>query len=158
MGEENTAYYVAAGRSLAAVEEWVTKREVNRVERGKLSAEIGTDQFWAVRESLLAAIFEPGSTIPPGLTQKKGTNRYYPNRRSLAGRMMSRRFDSLRCPDHFGVDDYVGDGRWHTPGICKMAGKWIISHHVKAEPPLDAIPLKRSEFWRMKEESEGGAS
>jgi hypothetical protein len=47
---------------------------------------------------------------------------------------------------------YVGeDCRTCTPGFEKLDGGYVILHHEKADPPLDSIPMKRSDYWKPKE-------
>lgn len=155
---DTSAYYIAAGKSLAAILYWHEYKQTQRNAWKEFAKRFGAKDVYAISYSGgSAAVFglKFGGTVPEGWVKKYGKFGDYwkPNHRTKSGKALIEELESLRIsgPPADAGNDYLGEGRLFTPGHEKIGDQFIISQHEKAKPPPDAVPLKRSEYWAMKE-------
>ena len=160
MSDENTAYYRAAGKSLEAILKWQKDRiEIHR-RRIEFAKKHGTDEVFSTvctlrGSTIFGLIFKSDPPKPWKKAKGNGIDYWKPDN-SKAGKEIAKELKSLYIgsPGEDVGGSYIAEGRFWTPGFQMLGGEWIVSHHEKAKPPIDAIPMKRSEFWAMKEASE----
>jgi hypothetical protein len=160
MSDENTAYYIAAGKSLAAISNYLERAEANRKATKAFATRFGSTS-WMVNNrgggyvTLMGLEFK--GKPPAGWKHLKHRgvtyDCYVPDGNTSAARKLREEIDKLTL-GALGNDaggTYTGNGSWYNPGFELLGKKYIIRHHEKAAPPVDAIPLPRSKYWAMKE-------
>lgn len=148
----NTVFYLAAGRSLEAIKKYIADAGAAMKAWGDFAKAHG-DVGYATREGFGGRYFggllkKPAS---PLWREDKGVwipRRDTPEAKSISDTMKS--LPVLQLDKAAGVI-YFGEGKWSSPGFESSGGDYIILCHEKAKPPLDAVPMKRSEYWTRKE-------
>ncbi len=156
MPDTDHAHYRAAGRSLAAVLAWVEARERVWAAQRAFVARHGAEGGHFIGPELVGLCF--GGEPPAEWKRKKGEGWAVPNERLAEGRRLRREMKGLvppRRPDEAGRF-HVSGGMMHIPQVEPIGSAWVITQHKGAEPPPDAVRLKRSEYWALRERQEEG--
>ncbi len=168
MPESDTNYYVAAGRSLAAILEWKNLVEAKRKEWLAFKDKHGGkdiifDTYSFGSEAVSGLRFDSCQPPSEGWEQKmpKGWRRpvkkdyYVPDKKTKEGRAIHNEMRKLTIPppsDAVGKVEIIGL-KMCSPGFAKVGDDWIIQTHLKCDAPSDGIPIKDSEYWRRVEAS-----
>lgn len=170
MGRE-TDYYVAAGRSLEAVERYQQEALAHRKAGQALKVQLGADGVFEIENRIVGFAFDPKANLPAGLRwDKKHRSRgmAVPDLRCKEGKVIR---DALpKCPDSWVFNQWIlgnralyvlgphpngHSGAIGVVGFEKLGDDWVLKVPVPdkgdAPAPLDAVPLKRSEYWSRKE-------
>lgn len=178
MSVENRVYFVAAGRSLAAIEKMWADRKAAHCARLDYAKSIGGEGYFRLNQSFVGVSFPVGSALPKGWkrSQEWSTDKYdvaLPDRRVKVGKQAERelrfeaRFHMPEPSNVFHGSRIIGN-HLYWPNIEKIGDAWVIGipragadGDESTGPqyvPEDAIPLKLSDYFRMKEEAEAAAS
>lgn len=154
MSDENTVYFRADGASLATIEDYLNRRRVAKAKQSEFAKRFGTESWFVVSEGFgvirMVGLVFPGES-PSGWRKHKRWDCHVPEGRKKEAKAILSEMESLGV-GCIGLDgEYFGEGRIFTPGFEKLGDAFYIKQHEKAEPPPDAIPLKRSECWALKE-------
>lgn len=156
MNENRMAYYVAAGKSLDAINEYIERRKAGNVKHCDFAKLHGAEEFQVVDgfcgSRRFVGIYRDGD-VPAGWKRHKSGKSLVPDTRTKRGKDIARQMESLSIGSIKGDigGDFMDGGRLHTPGYQKLGDRFIISLHAKAAQPADGIPMKHSEFWSLKE-------
>lgn len=155
MSDENTVYYIAAGKSLEAIEAWASKSiEANR-RRSAYREETGAKGFWGTRSTVSGILLDPSDQVPDGFkASREGQRVFVPDRRTKIGKQRTIELRKLTEPRLCFSGIFIDGRTMHWPGCEKRGDIWIIIQFEKMPPPQDAILMKRSEYWAMKEAEE----
>jgi hypothetical protein len=155
MSDENTAYYIAKGGSLAAIIDYIERRKAAQKQHKAFADKFGATS-WTIGHSSFGDISVIGlnfdASAPEGWKQTKvrGSIQAYlvPTSRKIKKEMESLR---IYGPGKEAGSAHFTGASMFTPGFELLGTDYVIKQHEKATPPPDAIPLKRSEYWAMKE-------
>lgn len=165
---ENTVEYIAAGRSLAAVLEWVEARKAQRKAWREFGERHGSKDLWMYSSSFtgdrLAGLIFPAGMAPKHwktkTDRKTGCVFSVPDRRTKEGKAIDRELNDLPIvvPSDDAGTEFFSEGRMFSSGIRRLGDQWIIESHRDAPAPPDARLLKKSEYWAMKEADDAAKS
>lgn len=183
MSVEHRKFYVAKGRSLAAVEELNERWKAINQARKDFAKLFGADGCFMRGTRMVGLTYPPipnePKTLPPGWVwaSKWHTGEYSvatPNARTKLGKELSRKMrnelaqvsvaDVFPCSRLIGTSDGV---RLFCPSVEKVGDAFVIGVPDGGEDtissstgdaklpyaPEDAIPLKLSEYFKMKEDA-----
>lgn len=162
MSDEHLSHYRASGKSLAAILDWLKSAEAIRKARVEFKEKHGAVSTFERKSGFgLSRVVGLGFDAdgPAGWNKKPGSDgaEYWePNRRTKEGKAIIKFMESLSMPGpskNMG-SEFIGEGKWFSPGFEKLGKDYVITQHVKATAPPDAILLKRSKYWAMKERVE----
>lgn len=154
MSDEDTAYYIAKGASLAAIIDYIELRKATKKRYDAFAEKFGATGC-ALRRGPYGDIAVIGLNFdspPEGWKQPKvkGVTRphFVPTSRKI-----NREMESLPVllPCEAGTTLTSLTRGIVTPDFELLGTDYIISQHEKAKAPPDAIPMKRSEYWAKRE-------
>lgn len=173
MPGRETDYYIARGRSLEAVERYQKDALAHRENARTLQTELGATGLFEIENRVVGFAFDRAAELPVGLRWDKNHGHRgmaVPDRRLKEGKDIQKRMDSPTCPSAWDFNHWVlGDrsmyilgphpnGHSSSIGIVgfeKLGDDWVLRVPVpdtgSAPVPLDAEPMKRSEYWARKE-------
>jgi hypothetical protein len=181
MARSDTKYYIAAGRSLEAVEDYKRKAEAHLEMAHALVGEIGADGVYRDGNRICGFGFPEGMDLPPGFRwERQGPGKVkiaVPHKGRKEGKAIAARMEEaphphswdfniavLGKPDYFLGPDPFGRGmRTGFVGFEELGDDIVLKVPVPDEGrdpapvPFDATPLKRSDYWARKEAEEASA-
>ena len=160
-------YFVAKGRSLAAVERFIREVDEHTARARQLEAELKANGLYFADFAAVGFGFADGAKLPLGLRwDRKHRGMAAPDLRTVEGKEIRRK---LHCPTRLDLTEWaMGDrliflGRVHQIGgisIVKIGYERLGEDVIIVVPtaskgptaiPLDAEPLPRSVYWARKE-------
>lgn len=160
MGDDQSVYYIAHGKSHEACERMFAERERVTKKVKAFLRRIGAESECVIVEERLSSVrFKK----PPDSGAWKKTNRGYwaPRHSTKAGKAIAAEMASLVVPgpkwlaNELGVGSTIsGMSMWSGVGVERLDdGRYILSKHEgqKGDPP-GARKIKRSTYYRMKSE------
>lgn len=154
----DTAYYIAAGRSLAAILAWAKGSKAARRKINAFAKRFGTKRVMMHTNTMTGVAVAAGlifdAEAPDGWRRKE--NFYVPDLKTAEGKAIAKEMREMTSPGP-GPDAgklFVFGHKMFSPGLDRVGEQWIISQHAKADAPPEAKPIKASKFWKMKEELE----
>lgn len=179
MGRE-TDYYIAKGRSLEAVERYQKEALAHRENGRALQTQLDAQGIFEIGNQVVGFAYDRNCDLPKGLRwDKKNGHRgmAVPDRRLKEGKAIQKRLESPACPSSWDFNHWIlGDkamyvlgphpnGHSSSIGIVgfeHLGGDWVLKVPVpdkgKAPAPIDAEPMKRSEYWARKEAQQEAAA
>lgn len=160
MSDENTVYYIAAGKSLEAIKQWQKELPEVNAKRADYFKSISVQNGWTRTgarniDVIFGILVGKGETVPDGFRKSPtNPNAYVPDKRTAIGKRRSKELSELDAPRLDIGNMFIHGARAYWPGFETHGDKFIISQHKNAPPPPDAVPMKRSEYWAMKEAEE----
>lgn len=167
----NYDYYIAKGRSLAAVQEYLALRKSYHDAVRAVLTEFGvedTNTLFTVGDRIVGVGAQ--AVLPDCLKQNRDDPEcYLPNGRTKSGRGLGRRLRALDRPNesHFYTAlcgeplanvVRVGNKLNMTGYGAKVFGEATVLSCIEGgHPPYDAEPLPRSAYWKMREAAESGS-
>ena len=150
-------YYIAAGESLRLLEAWHDAQLEVMNRRRAFLERLGSNLNYMENGGHMVSV---GFDSNPGEDWRStfDAGYYRPNKRRKAGKEIAKEMAGLKRSDSFQMPGYqwvIEANGIHYLNRQKIGDKWIITVPVKSDfVPPDAIPIKASEYWRMKEEAE----
>lgn len=178
MPDDDTLYFRAVGKSLEVVEKYRTDTQAAHNHWWAVARDLGATGLMASVDRLFGFVFEgdPGAAHKKTLRRVKdaGTVYWAPNKRYKAGKELAKRLEEVRCP-HSGsltrqlVGDpfaYVNMGesgpggsiRFRMIGFHVIGDETILTVPAGGPTPPDAVRIKTSEYWALREAEEAKAA
>lgn len=171
MTECDYRYFIARGRSLEIAEAVMAERRAAFEQAKAIMAEVGASNIYG--QPRLVGFSFPGG-LPDGwrYTSRRGSPKYaMPEKRDKRWKSLRERIEAIRLVGAHELHDRLGFDlcitKERAPGlafcIASTAAEQIgdlvilkvpIDHAGRLDNPADAEPLKRSEYWRLKEDRE----
>lgn len=164
----STAYYLARGRSLEAIERWQDEWQAFTEAAWALTKELGAKSYYATNHDYRLRSFTFDKAPDPELFKKDRHGYWTPRGNTKAGRALRKRMESL--PEVADVLPAMGlpswgtvifEGRWYTSSVELFGDEWLIGVPFGADPerpqpePYDA---ERISLVRAAELIAGGGS
>lgn len=164
-------YYIARGRSLAAVIAFEDGTVAYWKAVGAALAEAGVPtgtkfQYYTTWNRFVGLHVPHGEQVPDGFRrEKRQPSCCVPDRKSAVGKTLAAKLKATKGPNEIGLchamcgqpHAWMGADRgrggfsvgYYFPE--RVGGEWVVSCHEGGIPPYDCEPLPRSEYWRRKE-------
>jgi hypothetical protein len=165
MQQHERLYFVATGRSLAAIEKANAERKAAGEARWNYAMSVGGVGTYGTEESFCGVVFPVGAVPPIGwkLDPSRGGEGkpvFVPDRRRREGKAIAAELQNTRYRKPTARTLFpcmVISGRYaHFAYVEKIGDKTIVSipkeNDGEQYVPDDAAPLKMSEYYRLKEE------
>lgn len=160
-------YYIAAGRSLEVCEKIRDQRQEAYEALKAIIAELGANNAFG-QPRILSFTFDEGKAPQTGWKRAKRAPGYYPDRRTKGNGPLIKRIEAIRLPGSWelhtelGLEMCIAEDTGRGSVILSTSAETIgdkvilrvpLDHAGKHAAPPDAVPIKASEYWRMKEET-----
>jgi len=170
------SYFVAQGKSLDIIQDYLRLATAHREHMLAIKERIGAEGVFEVPGDNLIVGFSFVGDLPEGLRwDKRVSGMAVPDRRLKVGKALAKEMAEHPCPTSWeftgkmiGGTKRLGPNRFGSGDIMGFAGyevigdRYIISvPHAKGKEPTtphDATPLKRSEYWALKEAAEAATA
>jgi len=177
-----TDYYIAAGRSLEAIERYQREAIAHKENGRALQNELGAEGVFERVNQIVGFKFPEDAELPRGLRWHKDykyMGMAVPNLRFREGKRIRDRLCDPECPSTWKVNAWImgddnsmyflgpyagkpGAGAIGIVGFERLGDDWVLKVPApdkgKAPAPLDAVPMKRSEYWARKEAQEAATA
>lgn len=162
MSIEDRSFFIAAGKSLEQIEVWEKSVKAGLAAANVWRDEIGaTEVSYCPRRGVNGMKFPEGKRLPGwSKYNRTGWDGWYYISDSKAGKDNRARAASIKPTPVPGYGHLAGAAPsggtyWYESSLNKFGDKWIISQHKDVkDAPADAVPLKRSDYMKLVEESE----